>query len=75
MAVRKPETETAQPAALEERLATIEAENTMIARAVLHMAVAMPGAPEPKIERILKDQLHMPPDVAAAVITAAQRTS
>jgi hypothetical protein len=68
MADRKP----ADPGT-EARLAAIEAENTMIARAICHLAVAMPGGPEPRIERILTAQLHMPPDVAGAIIAAAKR--
>jgi len=74
MAVRKPAAGPAQPAAAEERLAAVEAENSMLARAICRLAVARPGG-NADLSKILTLELRMSRADAEAIIAAAQRAS
>lgn len=74
MAVRKPATEPAQPAGLDERLDAIEALEAILARAICALAVKMPGG-NAGIDKILTLELRMTRGDAEKIIAAARRTS
>jgi hypothetical protein len=56
-----------------ERLAALEAENAALARAVIRLAVELPGG-HATADQILAHQLRLGLDDAALIVTAAQRT-
>jgi hypothetical protein len=73
MAVRKHEAVAAPATTIEQRLAALEAENALLARAFCRLAVKMPGG-NPELTQILTLEVGLSRDDAEKIITAAQRT-